>query len=240
MGVAQHSNLSADYQAYLDAFPSGVFAQMAKNRIANLKDAEVSGAAHASQTLAAAEPAGASEKETKENAGTAETEKELSLIPADENELQQRLTVLHFYKGPATGTLDLPTRSALAEWQKQRGFAPTSFLDSSQLAALRAESETDYQEHQKRLSAQPPPAQAPRRAFVTPAPKPAHRVTKAPPPEPRQMTRRPPPRVPAVSAGPPDPGGSPAWRKRAGLPDTPGTPDMGGRPPGFWTRPAGF
>ncbi len=237
---AQHSNLSADYQAYLDAFPSGVFAQMAKNRIANLKDAEVSGAAHASQTLAAAEPAGASEKETKENAGTAETEKELSLIPADENELQQRLTVLHFYKGPATGTLDSPTRSALAEWQKQRGFAPTSFLDSSQLAALRAESETDYQEHQKRLSAQPPPAQAPRRAFVTPAPKPAHRVTKAPPPEPRQMTRRPPPRVPAVSAGPPDPGGSPAWRKRAGLPDTPGTPDMGGRPPGFWTRPAGF
>ena len=79
--LAQHSNLSADYQAYLDAFPSGVFAQMAKNRIANLKDAEVSGAAHASQTLAAAEPAGASEKETKENAGTAETEKELSLSP---------------------------------------------------------------------------------------------------------------------------------------------------------------
>src|SRR5271166_2996556 len=34
---AQHSNLSADYQAYLDAFPNGVFAQMAKNRIASLQ-----------------------------------------------------------------------------------------------------------------------------------------------------------------------------------------------------------
>ena len=36
---AQHSNLSADYQAYLSAFPSGVFAQMAKNRIASMEDA---------------------------------------------------------------------------------------------------------------------------------------------------------------------------------------------------------
>ncbi len=33
---AQHSNLAADYQAYLDAFPSGVFAPMARNRIAVL------------------------------------------------------------------------------------------------------------------------------------------------------------------------------------------------------------
>src|SRR6185437_1983981 len=36
---AQHSNLPADYQAYLAAFPSGVFAQMAKNRIANIESA---------------------------------------------------------------------------------------------------------------------------------------------------------------------------------------------------------
>ena len=34
---AQHSNLRADYQAYLDAFPNGIFAQMAKNRIASLE-----------------------------------------------------------------------------------------------------------------------------------------------------------------------------------------------------------
>ena len=39
---AQHSNLGADYQAYLDAFPGGVFAQMAKNRIASVEAARVS------------------------------------------------------------------------------------------------------------------------------------------------------------------------------------------------------
>ena len=35
---AQRSNLLADYEAYLDAFPNGFFAQMAKNRIAILAD----------------------------------------------------------------------------------------------------------------------------------------------------------------------------------------------------------
>ncbi|MGA2794685.1 MAG: peptidoglycan-binding domain-containing protein, partial [Roseiarcus sp.] len=36
---AQRSNLGADYQAYLDAYPSGIYAPMARNRIANLANA---------------------------------------------------------------------------------------------------------------------------------------------------------------------------------------------------------
>ena len=36
--LAQHSNLRGDYQAYLDAFPNGFFAPMAKNRIASLEN----------------------------------------------------------------------------------------------------------------------------------------------------------------------------------------------------------
>ena len=35
---AEHSNLRDDYQAYLEVFPNGVFARMAKNRIAALQD----------------------------------------------------------------------------------------------------------------------------------------------------------------------------------------------------------
>ena len=38
---AQHSNLGADYQAYLSAFPGGVFAQMAKNRIASMESMKI-------------------------------------------------------------------------------------------------------------------------------------------------------------------------------------------------------
>ena len=88
----------------------------------------------------------------KDNLGTADTERALNLGAAGEKEVQQRLSALDLYKGPETGALDPATRSALAEWQKKSGFAPTSFLDSAQVAALKADSETEYQKY---LAAQP-------------------------------------------------------------------------------------
>ena len=133
---AQHSNLAADYQAYLNAFPGGVFAQMAKNRIASMETARTSAPPAPPQTVAIAEPTGPKVDVLRDNVGTVDTERALNLSPAAEKEVQQRLAVLDLYNGPATGALDQATRSALAEWQKKRGFAPTSFLDSAQLAAL--------------------------------------------------------------------------------------------------------
>ena len=107
---AQHSNLGADYQAYLDAFPNGVFAQMAKNRIASLQGTRqlMPGAAapQAVERQAPAEPAASSEKDWKAEIGSADTEKPLGLTPAAQKEIQLRLTALGLYKGPATGTLD--------------------------------------------------------------------------------------------------------------------------------------
>ena len=41
---AEHSDLPADYKAYLSAFPNGVFAQMAKNRIASMESARTADA----------------------------------------------------------------------------------------------------------------------------------------------------------------------------------------------------
>ena len=126
---AQHSNLRADYQVYLDAFPNGVFAQMAKNRIASLEEPGVA----------------RSGTDWKSETGTAETEKALNLTPAEQKEIQQRLTALDLYKGPATGAFNPPTRSAITEWQKSRGVALSSFLGPMQLAELREESEDAYQ-----------------------------------------------------------------------------------------------
>ena len=83
----------------------------------------------------------------KDNVGTVETERSLNLGAAGEKEVQQRLTALDLYKGPETGALDQATRFALADWQKKRGFAPTSFLNSAQFAALKADSETEYQKY---------------------------------------------------------------------------------------------
>jgi hypothetical protein len=245
---AQHSNLSADYQAYLDAFPSGVFAQMAKNRIASVEAARASPPAPAPQTLAMTEPTAPREEEWKNNVGTVETERSLNLDPTVGKEVQQRLTVLELYKGPVTGALDQATRSALAEWQKKRGFAPTSFLDSAQFAALKADSETEYQKYlAAQPAAEPVAPQTPRREVVRPSPKPA--VTRAAKPSApaapvRRVVKRANPNrnQTADQAAPPppaDPGGSPAWRHAAGLPELPTDPGLGGRPPGFWLGSSG-
>jgi uncharacterized caspase-like protein len=247
---AQHSNLGADYQAYLSAFPGGVFAQMAKNRIASMESARTSAPTPAPQTLAMTEPVGPQAAELKDNVGTVETERKLNLSAASAKEVQQRLTALNLYKGPLTGALDQATRAALAEWQKKRGFAPTSFLDSAQVAALRADSETEYQKFLATQPASQPAAQeAPRRALTKPAPKPPV-MRAAKPPAPATPARRVVKRTnpnryeTADQAAPPslpvgDPGGSPAWRHAAGLPELPTDPGMGGRPPGFWMGSSG-
>ena len=241
---AQHSNLGADYQAYLSAFPGGVFAQMAKNRIASMESARTSAPPPAPQTLAMTEPTGPKTDELKDNLGTADTERALNLTPAGEKEVQQRLAALDLYKGPVTGALDPATRSALAEWQKKSGFAPTSFLDSAQVAALKADSETEYQKY---LAAQPAAAEAPRRALARPSPK-APVVRAAKPSAPatparRVVKRKNPNRSETADQAPPPPvadqGGSPAWRHAAGLPELPSDPGMGGRPPGFWLGSSG-
>ncbi|MBV9905928.1 MAG: caspase family protein, partial [Hyphomicrobiales bacterium] len=129
---AQHSNLAADYQAYLTAFPGGVFAQMAKNRIASMGSERTSAPAPAPQTLAMTEPSNSKDDAVRESVANADTERALSLGAAGEKEVQQRLSAIDLYNGPKTGVLDDATRSALAEWQKKSGFAPTSFLDSAQ------------------------------------------------------------------------------------------------------------
>jgi peptidoglycan hydrolase-like protein with peptidoglycan-binding domain len=242
---AQHSNLGADYQAYLSAFPGGVFAQMAKNRIASMESARTSAPAPAPQTLAMTEPVGPKADELKDNLGTVDTERALNLSTAGEKEVQQRLTALDLYKGPVTGSLDPATRSALAEWQKKSGFAPTSFLDSAQVAALKSDSETEYQKY---LAAQPAAPETPRRVFVKPSPK-APVVRSAKPSAPAAPARRvvkrtkPSRSETADQAAPPPPsadqGGSPAWRHAAGLPELPTDPGLGGRPPGFWTGSSG-
>ncbi len=210
---AQHSNLRADYRAYLEAFPNGFFAQMAKNRIASLESPAAAPAENESPAAAPAEkespPAAPAERDWKAEIGTADTEKALALTPADQKEIQQRLAALDLYKGPATGALDPPTRLALTEWwQRQRGAAPTPFLGSMQLAALRAESEDAYQ---KLLAAQPSPQPAVRQA-VRPATRAAKEPVKKTEPA-RRVTKRtahPAADAAAADAAASDFGGTPA------------------------------
>jgi uncharacterized caspase-like protein len=254
---AQHSNLTADYKAYLDTFPKGFFAQMAKNRIVSLENtpapsaaaAKVPGTvaappvARAPEMVATAEPVAPSELDWKAEIGTTEAEKALGLTPAVEKEIQLRLTALD-HKAPANGVFDASTRGAIAEWQQSRGVTPTSFLGPLQLAELRAESEDAYQKLLAAESApKPTPAQAAPKPTVRQAAKPATRAAKpaearAPVREPvktqaRHLAGRPSfaPAAPAPSATAVC-NGNPIWCQHAGLPVNSGAPEPG-RPPGF-------
>ena len=71
---AQHSNLRADYQAYLEAFPNGFFAKMAMNRIAALESLGVARSEQAPELGKQPE-----KKDWRAEIGTAETEKALNL-----------------------------------------------------------------------------------------------------------------------------------------------------------------
>jgi peptidoglycan hydrolase-like protein with peptidoglycan-binding domain len=238
---AQHSNLPADYEAYLDAFPNGFFAQMAKNRIASLTDQGVA--------RSGTEPAKALEKDWKAEIGTAETEKALNLTPAEEKEIQQRLMVLGLYKGPPTGALDESTRPAITEWQKSRGAALSSYLGPLQLAELRAESEDAFQ---RLFTSQSAPKAAPAQAVKKPAKSATRAVMKAPAREPPKAAAKPPEEpaktplrhsvkrvasapvatATAAPAATPRCNGNPTWCWQAGLPDDSGAVPTG-PPPGF-------
>jgi peptidoglycan hydrolase-like protein with peptidoglycan-binding domain len=249
---AQHSNLAGDYKAYLDAFPNGFFARMARNRIASLENApalsaaaaKVPGtaaapsAARAQETVATVEPAAPSEQDWKAEFDTADTERALGLTPAAQKEIQIRLTALG-YKAPGTGVFDASTRAAISEWQKSRGAALSSFLGPLQLTELRAESEGAYQ---KLLAAQAAPRSTVRQAAkpATRAAKPAEAraLAKEPAREPAKTQARHLAREPFFAPAAPAPAptatavcnGNPIWCRHAGLPVDAPEP---GRPPGF-------
>jgi len=153
---AQHSNLAADYQAYLDAFPSGTFAQMAHNRIAALSSP---------QTRTSLSPPEAPAAEV----GSEETEKALALDPAGRKEVQQRLAALNYDAGPADGEFGDKARGAIRDWQKHASLTPTGWLAARQLASLRTESEAAWRRLLATQTASLPPAtHPPARAMPTP------------------------------------------------------------------------
>ena len=147
---AEHSNLGADYQFYLERFPNGMFAPMARNRIASLSAAPTT--TRTPDDAPPTTPAGPSEKELKAEIGTMDTEKSLRFGADGRKEIQERLQVLRYYTGTIDGTFNEQTRTAIAEWQKKRQVAPTGNLGPVEVAALRAESEEMYQRY---LDSQP-------------------------------------------------------------------------------------
>ncbi|MCU4651495.1 peptidoglycan-binding protein [Roseibacterium sp. SDUM158016] len=107
---------AAAYRVYLERFPRGAFADLARARIAQ------------------ADP------ETPQSRAEA-AEAALALTQAERQQLQRYLTLLDFDTRGVDGIFGPATRRAIADWQSARGLARTGFLDADQASSIRREGE---------------------------------------------------------------------------------------------------
>jgi uncharacterized caspase-like protein len=165
---AERGNTADDYLAYLAAYPNGVYAQMARSRVARLSAPATPG------PTAAAPPDGqtkslASVAALRAEVGTMQTEKALGLDLKARKQIQQRLKVMEFDPGEANGKFTERTRAAIVDWQKRHDIQTTGWLGPLQRDAILEESEAAWTRF---VNAQP---MTPTRALST-APKAKPRV----------------------------------------------------------------
>lgn len=77
---------------------------------------------------------------------TEATEEALTLERADRREIQRRLTLLGFSTRGVDGVFGAGSRTAITEWQTSQNLPATGFLNETQVAALREQTEALYQE----------------------------------------------------------------------------------------------
>ena len=108
---------AADFEAYLEAFPSGVYAALARNRLARLRGGGVSSPGPPEVDHAV-------------------LERGLGLDRAGWAALQWGLNSLGFDAGPVDGAVGPRTRRAISSWQSAKDYEATSYLTGEQAEAL--------------------------------------------------------------------------------------------------------
>ena len=115
-----------EYRAYLQAFPGGLFSQLARLRIEELERPAPQ------QGLAPARPTPAPSPAPQQSASTDLTS------PAVVREVQLKLYELNYDPGRIDGVLSAATIKAIREWQEIAKLPATGNLTEEQLARLRA------------------------------------------------------------------------------------------------------
>lgn len=140
---ASKKNAIPYYEAYLDQFPSGRFATVAKLNIDQLKDPAAGkqvaalGAddANANPGSAVRTSVGITD-EMKKTQGTELTESAIGLDRNGRIDMQLRIEALGNELGQVDGNIGPRTRQAIGVWQGQNGLPPTTYLTREQLALL--------------------------------------------------------------------------------------------------------
>ncbi|MDX8492708.1 caspase family protein [Mesorhizobium sp. VK22B] len=147
---ASKRNTLAHYEAYLQQFPKGAFADLARLNIDQLKKSPVvvgntppvvaDTESDASRSASAAEPsAAAANPET--DVGTELTESAIGLDRQAKIDLQERLLAIGYELDGADGDFGIKTRRAIGRWQEENQLAPTTFLTSKQYGRLKLDTD---------------------------------------------------------------------------------------------------
>ena len=108
---------TAGYQAYLERYPDGIFANEARNRLTALDEADNEAANDAAQAQ----------------------EDALNINPVLRRLIENRLEQLGFNPGQIDGRFDRDTRRAISRYQAQGNLTATGYLDQATLARLLAD-----------------------------------------------------------------------------------------------------
>ena len=139
---ASKRNSVAHYEAYLEQFPNGRFATVARLNIDELnkpKEEEVAKLepeASAANTGSAVRTAVSVPDDAKQLPGTEITESALALDREGRVDLQLRMEALGFELGSVDGNIGPKTRKAIGSWQSKNGMPATTFLTREQYGFL--------------------------------------------------------------------------------------------------------
>jgi uncharacterized caspase-like protein len=139
---ASKRNTAPFYEAYLEQFPNGRFATVARLNIDALKDPNAQERQVAAVDADEANPGSAVRTsvgisdDMKKVLGTEATENAIGLDRQGRIDLQLRVEALGNELGRVDGNIGAKTRQAIGDWQEENGLPPTTFLTREQLAFL--------------------------------------------------------------------------------------------------------
>jgi len=167
--AATASNDPADFGAYLDMFPNGVFAQLARNALKRIEagEAQVAGlapdggaapgaAARSDLTRTLTQPLSLAVTPALRAVASGEAiETGLALDRDQRRAVQIRLNVSGHDVGGADGAFGPRTRAGISAWQAANGLIATGYLNAVQLQLLTANTEAAYRGY---IASRPKPA----------------------------------------------------------------------------------
>jgi len=156
--TAKSSNTVADYEAYLEAYPTGLFADFARNSIKRLSSANQVASVNPTAPAGAVAPAGGSPviaslpDPQKAVPGTQVTESAMGWNRTARREVQTRLNLAGHDVGRPDGAFGPKTRAGVAGWQTVNGIVATGFFTAAQYTLLTTQTATQYSAYQAEVN----------------------------------------------------------------------------------------